>query len=166
MSVLEMILDSWRKQAGIVERLAELVNEGNRGVKPSEDGMALDMQLAHIHQVRRGWLRAISPEVVAGFEPAVDVVGEDWIPLKDLDLIRARLKDSAAAVEQVFLEGMEAEGGRIGPYENPVLFLQHMVWHEGWHAGLIMLGLRLAGEEPSEEWEELNVWAQWRDAEI
>lgn len=164
--LLEFVVDSWRRQAAMIEALAERVHEGNRFVRPSEDGMALDMQLAHIHQCRRGWLRAISPEVVDGFLPAVDVVGEEWVPLKDLGAIRSRLKDSAAAVERVFLDGMSAGGGRVGPYENPLLFLQHMIWHEGWHAGLIMTALRAAGEEPPEEWEELTIWGKWRDPEI
>ena len=37
-----------------------------------------------------------------------------------------------------------------------------MVWHDGWHVGLIFLALRLNGQEPPEEWEEPNVWGQWR----
>jgi hypothetical protein len=37
-----------------------------------------------------------------------------------------------------------------------------MIWHEGWHVGLIFLALRLAGEEPKQEWEEANVWGEWR----
>ena len=36
------------------------------------------------------------------------------------------------------------------------------IWHDGWHVGLIFLGLRLNGQEPPEEWEEPNVWGQWR----
>jgi hypothetical protein len=37
-----------------------------------------------------------------------------------------------------------------------------MVWHEGYHAGLILLALRNAGQEPTEEWDEYNIWALWR----
>jgi hypothetical protein len=37
-----------------------------------------------------------------------------------------------------------------------------MVWHDGWHVGLIFLALRLNGQEPREEWEEPNVWGLWR----
>ncbi len=37
-----------------------------------------------------------------------------------------------------------------------------MVWHEGWHAGIILLALRLNGREPAEQWEETNLWGIWR----
>ena len=30
-------------------------------------------------------------------------------------------------------------------YDRPVLFLQHMVWHEGYHHGQIKLALKIAG---------------------
>ena len=60
------------------------------------------------------------------------------------------------------------EASNQSPSQHPgctntaVLFLQHMVWHDGWHVGLIFLALRLNGQEPPEEWEEPNVWGQWR----
>lgn len=54
---------------------------------------------------------------------------------------------------------------QFGWYDNPVLFIQHMVWHEGWHIGLIFLALRLAGQEIPEEWEETKVWGEWRTEE-
>ena len=61
-------------------------------------------------------------------------------------------------MEQSLTDGKE----KVGFYDNPVLFLQHMIWHEGWHVGLIILGLRLSGEEPPEEWEENHIWGEWR----
>lgn len=63
-------------------------------------------------------------------------------------------------------QGIESGGapleGENARYDNPVLLLQHMIWHDGWHVGLIFLALRLNGQEPPEEWEEPNVWGQWR----
>ncbi len=47
-------------------------------------------------------------------------------------------------------------------YDNPVLFMQRMVWHDGWLVGSIFLGLRLSGQEPPERWKEPIVWGQWR----
>jgi uncharacterized damage-inducible protein DinB len=59
-------------------------------------------------------------------------------------------------------EKIGAGSQKCGNYDHPVHYLQHMVWHEGWHAGLIVLALRLAGHEPSEETESALVWNQWR----
>ena len=30
-------------------------------------------------------------------------------------------------------------------YDHPILLMQHMVWHEGYHHGQIKLALKLAG---------------------
>ena len=30
-------------------------------------------------------------------------------------------------------------------YDHPLLFLQHMIWHEGYHHGQIKLALKVAG---------------------
>jgi hypothetical protein len=87
---------------------------------------------------------------------------EDPVPSKDLGEIRARLAESEELVRTWVSEGLETGVQKVGHYDHPVLYLQHMVWHEGWHFALIMLALRLAGHEPSEEWECENVWDLWR----
>lgn len=86
-------------------------------------------------------------------------------PLDDLNAIKAALEASGAAVRAAVEEALQTGGPMKSEnitYDNPVLFLQHMVWHDGWHIGLIFLALRKNGQEPPEEWEEPNVWGQWR----
>lgn len=160
MNLSDALLDSWDRQARTVHALALLVDESNRDAKPSPDGMSLEAQLAHIHQVRRYWLSQLSPELAGALPRAV---GEDWVtPCLSLDGLRDALDGSALAVRRAVAERLVEPIGPVGAYDNPVLYLQHMVWHEGWHVGLIMLGLRLAGQEPAEEWEEAHLWGQWR----
>jgi|GEM_PF-6825645 len=45
----EILLDSWLRQARIIESLAELVDDDIRLVRPSTDGWSMDHHLAHIH---------------------------------------------------------------------------------------------------------------------
>jgi uncharacterized damage-inducible protein DinB len=78
----------------------------------------------------------------------------------DLASIVAAIRSSGAAVASA-LEAMESEA-KPGPYEDVGAFLGHLVWHDGWHAGLIMLALRRGGHEPEEIWEERNLWEVWR----
>ena len=164
MDIVDALLDSWDRQCRIVEAVASRIDEGNRNVKPSEDGRPLYHQLAHIHLVRRYWLSQVSPERGKAL-PETFVDG--WTtPIQDLDAIKASLKESAVAIREGMRELLTNGTGAIGGYDNPVLFLQHMVWHEGWHVGLIFLGLRLNGQEPPEEWEEANVWGEWRTEEF
>lgn len=160
MNLHEAILSSWDRQARIVDAIAGLVTEANRMAKPSEDGWSLDHQLAHIHLVRRYWLSQVAPERAKTL-PNTFVDG--WTtPIADLDAIKAALAASTPAIRAAMEEALAGEGAPVGGYDHPVLFLQHMIWHEGWHVGLMLLALRLAGHEPAEEWEEANVWGEWR----
>ena len=163
MDLAEALLDSWDRQCRIVDAVASLINELNRHVKPSDDGMTLDRQLAHMHGVRRYFLSQVASKHAAGLISAS--ADKEGTPLADLDTIKTCLKASEKAVREAVREGLEKGGPMAGGnvvYDNPVLFLQHMVWHDGWHVGLIFLALRLNGQEPPEEWEEPNVWGKWR----
>lgn len=157
------LLDSWDRQCRIVNAVASLIDEENRHVKPSEDGWSLDAHLAHMHGVRRFFLSQVASERAAGLETAY--ADKEGTPLADLNAIKACLAASGKAVREAVQDGLKKGGPMAGEhvvYDNPVLFLQHMVWHDGWHVGLIFLGLRLNGQEPPEEWEEPNVWGLWR----
>ena len=164
MDVTEALLDSWDRQCKIVNAVATLVNEENRKVKPSEDGWSLDQQLAHMHNTRKFWLLQVAPQHAEKLGKAY--ADNQGTPIADLDAIKSYLKASGDAVRDAVKEGLEKGNepmkGEHATYDNPVLLLEHMVWHDGWHVGLIFLALRLNGEEPPEEWEEPNVWGLWR----
>lgn len=164
MNIAEALLDSWDRQCRIVTSVATLINEENRHVKPSEDGMGLDGQLAHMHSVRKFFLSQVAPEQAASLITAYS--DDQGTPLADLDAIKACLTASGDAVRAAVKEGLENGCAPMSSehvtYDNPVLLMQHMVWHDGWHTGLIFLALRLNGQEPQEEWEEPNVWGLWR----
>lgn len=162
MDTTAALIEAWDRQARIVDDIAALVNESNRKQLPGEDSWPLDFQLAHIHGTRRYWLSKIDPERAKALGNSYL---EDWSgPIEDLDAIRGMLKESAKAVREVFENGVKT--GEAGPYDHPVLFMQHMVWHEGWHVGLIILGLRTAGVEPGEEWQDEHMWQPWRGVEV
>ncbi|MBI1756622.1 MAG: DinB family protein [Fimbriimonas ginsengisoli] len=164
MDVTEALLESWDRQCRIVQAVASRVDESNRHVKPSEDGWPLYHQLAHIHNVRRYWLSQVAPERAAALG---DSFVDGWkTPIQDLAAIKAMLEASGVAVREAVSEALKKGVGAVGGYDHPVLFLQHMIWHEGWHVGLMFLALRLAGQEPPEEWEESHVWGEWRTEEF
>lgn len=163
MDVVDALLESWDRQARMVENVAALVNESNRNLKPSEEGWPLDHHLAHIHKVRQFWLSKVSPNRAAGLR---DSFVNDWEdPIQDLATIKANLEESNRAICEAIAECLKDGVDQVGGYDHPVLFLQHMIWHEGWHVGLLFLGLRRADQEPSEEWEEKHIWGLWRSEE-
>lgn len=163
MDVTEALLDSWDRQCRIVNAVASRVDETNRHVRASEDGWTLDHHLAHVHRVRQYWLSQVAPERASSLG---DAFVADWeTPIGNLNVIRGHLEASGGAVREAVRESLAKGVGPVGGYDHPVLFLQHMVWHEGWHVGLLFLGLRRAGQEPPEEWEETHVWGEWRTEE-
>src|SRR5207237_8754316 len=114
----------------------------------------------HIQRVRKVWRKELEPEGAKGL---MKLFKDGWSnPTDDLDMIRKALDESARAVRDAIEKALKAGNQKAGAYDNALLFLQHMIWHEGWHVGLIFLGLRLAGQEPPEEWEEAHVWGEWR----
>jgi uncharacterized damage-inducible protein DinB len=46
---------------------------------------------------------------------------------------------------------------------DPILFLQHMIWHESYHHGQINLVLKLAGSPISNEEAGPVTWRVWMD---
>ncbi len=161
MDLTQALLDSWDRQTNIVNNLASLVNAENRKFLPSANGFPLDGQLAHIHEVRYWWLKDVAPDLA-------ETIGDSYqsdnkTPLADLDQLRTVLRTSQEAVREAVARGLDkGVDQKYGSYDHPILFLQHMIWHEGWHVGLMMLALRLNGQEPQPEWEEANIWGQWR----
>jgi hypothetical protein len=47
-------------------------------------------------------------------------------------------------------------------YDHPILLLQLMLWHEGYHHGQIKLALKLAGHPISDEQAGPGTWDVWR----
>lgn len=161
--MLEVFLESWDRQARIIDNLFELVNERNKGAKPSEDGMPIYEQFAHIHNTRRFWLSKTAPEYLEHHGRSYTQIAEDdWQAIEDLSQLRELLQASAKSVRDATEKAVKSGAKPFGGYDDPVFFLQHMLWHEGYHFALITLALRLAGEEPADEWEERNVWGLWR----
>lgn len=167
MNATEALLEAWNRQARIIDNLASLMTPELLVAKPSEDGWTLAFHFAHMHSTRRGWhLNAAGLEEPVGASLyTVTGSGETWddyAPSDDISEIRSKLAESAKLVHDWTAEQIEAGTQQAGNYDHPVLYLQHMLWHEGWHAGLIILAMRLAGHEVPEPQECELIWDQWR----
>ena len=163
MTPIEALLESWDRQCRILDNVASVLTPELLQAKPDPDGWTVAFHLSHIHTTRRYWhMHADGLEAPVGPSLFTVVSDDEWIPSNDLAEIRARLAESGRLVRRWIAEKLEAGAQQCGNYDHPVLYLQHMVWHEGWHTGLIFLALRLAGAEPTDEWESQNVWDLWR----
>lgn len=146
----------------IVNRLAAQIGEDVKQAKPSDDGWPIVFHLCHMHEVRQGWLNEVSKKHAEGLADVFFQKDGKWHCIEDLAEVRRHLAQSGKAVGDAVKELIESGAGKAGPYSHPIHFMNHMLWHDGWHYGLIALALRLSGRELDEEWEEDNAWAIWR----
>jgi uncharacterized damage-inducible protein DinB len=93
----------------------------------------------HIHYVRMVFVSEDAPEFT-GKMPA----GE-WRDERDPNKIAEMLNESAATVRLAVKSRWGAGRQMDIHYDHPILLLQHMIWHEGYHHGQIKLALKLAG---------------------
>ena len=161
---VEALLDSWTRQCKMLDNLTTILTPELLNAKPSDDGWTIAFHLAHLHGTRRYWhMNAAGLKEAVGPSLYTFRDDEDPVPSHDLSVIRERLAESGTLVRTWVAEQIESGAQQVGNYDHPVTYLQHMMWHEGWHFGLIVLALRLAGHEPTEEWECANVWDLWRE---
>ena len=160
-NLLDAVVESWDREADIVNRLAAKVTPDDllAVAAPGEGNIAY--HLCHINLVRLFWLKKVSPEYVEGLDWLFEDF-DDAKPSMDLEKIRGELRKSGEAISRAMRDRLEA-GEPVGVnYTHPIHFMQHMLWHDGWHVGVIVLALRQAGKEPSDEWQEENMWGIWR----
>ena len=139
MELVGLLRESWRRQCLCIDNIASLMTQELLHSKPSTDGWDLAYHLCHIHDTRMYWLEMASGQKEwPGIGYLIDYYVDPQTHSYDLDKIRSQLKASEAAVSDWLATSLSQEGA-AGPYDHPVFYLQHMVWHEGWHAGLLML---------------------------
>ena len=71
------------------------------------------------------------------------------------------LNDSAKAVREAVKSSVESGREMNVHYDHPILLLQHMIWHEGYHHGQIKLALKLAGHPLDNEKVGPGTWGVW-----
>jgi hypothetical protein len=93
----------------------------------------------HIHFVRLVFVFEDAPEF------AGDLAEKEWVDEPDPGRIAQMLNHSAKAVRDAVKSRVEAGRDMDLHYDHPILLLQRMLWHDGYHHGQIKLALKLAG---------------------
>jgi uncharacterized damage-inducible protein DinB len=94
-------------------------------------------------------------------EFARDVPRKEWVAERDPGRIAQMLNDSAKVVRDAVKSKVETGRDMNLHYDHPILFVQHMIWHEGYHHGQIKLALKLAGRPLTDEEAGPVTWAVW-----
>ncbi len=164
-SILEALLDSYRRNNAILLNLLQELPEGGLDARALEGSPTIAEQYSHIHHARQFWLAQVALEFVEGLPSLFQQGGEGWLAERDPMRIEQALDQSAHAVIEAVRDRLftgEAMQGAKASYDHPILLLQHLLWHEGYHVGQMKLALRAMGYAMPEEVEEKAIWSQWR----
>lgn len=154
-SLLDALLDSWDRNNAILLNLLRAFPEGGLEARAAADSPSVAEMFTHIHYVRMVFLSEDAPEF------AKEMPYQEWTNERDAHRIAQMLSESAKSVRDA-VRG-RAESGRDMDlhYDHPILFLQHMIWHEGYHHGQIKLALKLTGRPIADEEAGPVTWSVW-----
>jgi uncharacterized damage-inducible protein DinB len=156
-SLLEALLNSWDRNNMIVLNLLRALPEGGLEARAMEDSKSVAEMFTHMHYVRLVFVAEDAPEF------ARKLPEKEWMVERDPDRIAEMLNDSAKAVRDAVKSRLELGRDMDLHYDHPILLLQHMVWHEGYHHGQIKLALKAAGRAMTDEEAGPVTWDIWMD---
>ena len=154
--LLEALLDSWDRNNAIMLNLLRTVADGGLEVKAIESSPSVAQQFMHIHHERLISVFEEAPEF------AIAVPKEEWMIEQDRDRIAQMLNESAQAVRDAVRGRVLAGRDMELNYDHPILLLQLLLWHEGYHHGQIKLALKLAGHPITNDEAGPLTWDVWR----
>jgi uncharacterized damage-inducible protein DinB len=154
-SLLEVLLDSWDRNNAILVNLLRALPEGGLQTRAIQGSPSVAEMFTHIHYVRLVFLSEDAPEF-AGTLP-----DNEWLAERDPNHIAQMLNESAKAVRNAVKSKVEKGQEMQLHYDHPILFLQHMIWHEGYHHGQIKLALKLADHPITDEQASPITWRIW-----
>lgn len=155
--LLDLLLDSWDRNNTILTNLLRIIPEGGLDARATSTSPSVGELFTHMHYVRLVFVGEDAPEF------SRHVPKSEWVVERDRERMTQMLNDSAIAVRDA-VKGRLLEGrGMDLHYDHPILFLQHMVWHEGYHHGQIKLALKASGQPLSDDDTGPVTWDVWMD---
>jgi uncharacterized damage-inducible protein DinB len=154
-SLLDTLLDSWDRNNTIMVNLVRALPEGGLEARVTGESPTVAQLFTHVHFVRLVFISEDAPEF------ARDLPAEEWADERDRDRIAQMLNESASAVRDAVKGRVQTGQDMILHYDHPILFLQHMLWHEGYHHGQIKLALKVSGRALTDREAGPLTWGVW-----
>jgi uncharacterized damage-inducible protein DinB len=155
--LLDDLLDSWDRNNAILVNLLRIIPDGGLDARATPASPSVAEMFAHVHYVRLVFVEEDAPDF------AVAVPKEEWSAERDRERMAQMLNESAWVVRGAVKDRLESGREMKLHYDHPVLFLQHMIWHEGYHHGQIKLALKIAGHPVSDDEAGPVTWDVWMD---
>src|SRR5215467_3768521 len=158
-SLLDALLDSWERNNTILVNLLRAIPDGGLEARAIESSPTVAEMFAHMHYVRLILVSEDAPEF------ARPLPMEEWSAEGDRDTMAQMLNDSAQAVRDAVKDRLQKAQQMNLHYDHPILLLQHMIWHEGYHHGQIKLALKVAGNPLDNKKAGPVTWRVWMNKE-
>lgn len=155
--ILDALLDSWERNNAILVNLLRAVPEEGMETRAMAGSPSVAEMFMHMHYVRLVFVSEDAPEFAA------PVPEGEWCAEHNRDRMALMLNESAKVVRDAVKGKFEAGRQMDLHYDHPILMLQHMVWHEGYHHGQIKLALKLAGLPLDDKEIGVDTWHVWMD---
>jgi uncharacterized damage-inducible protein DinB len=163
-NLLEALLDSWDRNNTIMVGLLRALPEGALEARASSSSPSVAALFSHVCYLRIALVCESDPEFAAKHTEIVPKDDDEWLEQHEVDRLTNKLNHGARvlrdAVKRWVETGQSVKAGSPG-YEHPILLLQHMIWHEGYHVGQIKLALKLTGRAMIDQEAGSVTWSVW-----
>jgi len=156
-TVFDALLDSWDRNNRILVNLLRAIPQDCLELTPTDDSPSIVALFVHMHYCRLVFVKEDAPQF------AQEMPKHEWMAVRDRDRLAQMLNDSATAVRDAVASHVATGTPMDQHYDHPILMLQHMIWHEGYHHGQIKLTLKLAGRPMDDEEIGPVTWDLWMD---
>lgn len=153
--LLDALLNSWDRNNTILVNLLRAVPDTGMGARAIDGSPTVAQLFSHIHYVRLVFVEEDAPEF------SRPVPQHEWQAEHERGRVADMLNDSARAVRDAVAGRLRANRAMDRHYDHPILMLQHLIWHEGYHHGQIKLALKAAGRPLDDREIGRGTWGVW-----
>ena len=156
-TLLDALLDSWDRNNAILVNLLRALPEGSLELRAIDGSPTVAQLFMHMHYVRLVFVSEDAPDY------STPLPTGEWRAERDRDRIAMMLNDSAIVVREAVRGRLQSGRGMDQHYDHPILMLQHLIWHDGYHHGQIKLALKAAGQPFDDEEIGPVTWDLWME---
>jgi uncharacterized damage-inducible protein DinB len=149
--------DSWLRNNRMLVNLLRAVPAELLDHRMLQDGFSIAGMFVHMDFCRRYLVKKNAPE------SAVPELPDGWRDQRDPERIELLLEESAKLVPQAVAGRLASGRAMEVHYDHPILLIQQLIWHEGYHHGQIKAALKLAGRPLNDDDGSLVTFDIWMD---
>ena len=153
--LLDAVLDSWDRNNTILVNLLRALPDDSLDCCAAPGSPTVGQLFMHVHYVRLVFVAEDAPEF------ATPLPDDEWTTERDRDRMAAMLNESAAVVRDAVAARLQSGRAFELHYDHPILMLQHLIWHEGYHHGQIKVALKAAGRPLDDRDVGRLTWGVW-----